>query len=113
MTAAEARAAAAAEGLSLPRRDNGSYRYTHNPNRDGNSNKRRPWRTTVKDAAGRRRTLCLATAEQAALEHARYRRARGEWPDGDDAPGLDILSGDSSEEEFVIESSATAIPPPS
>ena len=67
----------------------------------------------MRDAAERRRTLCLATAEQAALEHARYRRAQGEWPAGNDAPGMDILSGDSSEEELVIESSATAIPPPS
>ena len=39
--------------------------------------------------------------------------ARQRWPAGNDAPGMDILSGDSSEEEFVIESSATAIPPPS
>lgn len=139
MTAAEAHATAEAEGLMLIPSSNatgyrhvvvnarGCYRARVYPSQSASISKRAAQVASVgvyalpEEAAlvvARVYGRAYAQKQKRAAELAAARTqsdttAAGAPAAGDDAPGMDILSGDSSEDEFVIEESAAAIPPPS
>lgn len=138
MTAAEAHAAAEAEGLVLIRSSNATgYRHVIVDGRGCYRARLYPCQSASisKRAAQNASTGVYALPEEAALAVARaygsaYAQKQKRAAElaaartqsdttaagavaAAAAPGMDILSGDSSEDEFVIEESAAPIPPPS